>query len=931
MHGRLLSGVVMLMLGGCAHADAAGTAAAAASDTRADTVHVAAPTGERDADRASILAALTQVRPGGTIQFASGTYLIGEIIPVPVSRITLVGHASGSTLRGCGPEEWASVQNSRASCNTLELLGSHQTVRDLTFEHMSLGLALGPGTRRLAGLATGDEEALTNSITGGHLIEGNTFRDSSNGIRGDGRWSEPIVIRGNRFINTYHAVSFAGSHVHLLDNDIAVPQPERVPITGHPGLAVGIAGANEHFPGGPFDCDHNVIAGNRIEGHPQGSLYFYALGGHCRHNVIRDNTIIVPATTRFSGDPSEEAGVPLLLYVAPMGHRSVPNAEDRGSIEQNVIEGNHIVGAEGLGIAIYGGSRNRIVANTIAGITRQERNLLELEGIPGEQWREANGSAIWVSPGSDENEIAGNIFEDIASHAIVLEGERNRVELRNASDRVRDVGNGNRVGVRGGSGTGSTARAAEEVLHLATPGNGRGNERLVLAGAPEVVHVAAPTGERAADRASILAALARIRPGGTVQFAPGMYLVGALIRVDVPRITLLGHADGTTLRGCDPAEYLEQAVVLFTCAGFELSAGHQTVRNLTFEYTSHGLFVGCCWFDSPDDAESGDGRQPRLAQPGGHVIEGNTFRFASNPIRVIGASAEPILIRGNRFVNNYHVFSVMGGAVHFLDNDVTVPEPGLVPIAGHPGGAVGIMPFGLMLPPLNRSADEDTSCSHNVIAGNRIEGHPDAIDIGAYAGSSCRHNTIRDNTLIVRPTSRGADTPIVGVPLAIRSTEGGLIENNHIEGNRIAGAEGLGIEVFRAARNRISNNLITGISRRDPFPGSAYWRDASAWREGNGSGIWLSPGSDENEIIGNVFSDVASAAVVLEGDRNVVELRSEGDAVRDLGNGNRVTAPMPGSSFVETRGIRLHYLDFGGSGLPLIFVHDWYEDTHTWT
>jgi pimeloyl-ACP methyl ester carboxylesterase/ketosteroid isomerase-like protein len=429
--------------------------------------------------------------------------------------------------------------------------------------------------------------------------------------------------------------------------------------------------------------------------------------------------------------------------------------------------------------------------------------------------------------------------------------------------------------------------------------------------APGVVHVAPPTGERATDRASILAALERVPPGGTVQFAAGTYVTGEIIRVGVPRITLLGHEDGTAVRGCDPSEYLEQAVVLFTCAGFELSAGHQTVRNLTFEYTSHGLFVGCCWFDNPDDAESGEGRQPRLAQPGGHVIEGNTFRFASNPIRVIGASAEPILIRGNRFVNSYHVVSVMGGAVHFLDNDVAVPEPGQVPIAGHPGGAVAMLPFGSMLPPWNRSADEDTSCSHNVIAGNRIEGHPDAIYIGAHAGSSCRHNIIRDNTLIVRPTVRGADMRIVGVPLAIRSTDSGLIEDNHVDGNRIAGAEGLGIEVFRASRNRISNNLITGISRRDPFPGSAYWRDASPWREGNGSGIWLSPGSDENEIVGNTFEDIATDAIVVEGERNRVETRSTGDAVRDLGSGNVVvSSPAPPSAHEEVEALTARFVRY---------------------
>jgi hypothetical protein len=62
-----------------------------------DTVHVAAPTGVRDADRASILAALGQVQPDGTIQFAAGTYLIGEIISFPTPGITLLGHPGGTT------------------------------------------------------------------------------------------------------------------------------------------------------------------------------------------------------------------------------------------------------------------------------------------------------------------------------------------------------------------------------------------------------------------------------------------------------------------------------------------------------------------------------------------------------------------------------------------------------------------------------------------------------------------------------------------------------------------------------------------------------------------------------------------------------------------------------------------------------------------
>lgn len=67
-----------------------------------------------------------------------------------------------------------------------------------------------------------------------------------------------------------------------------------------------------------------------------------------------------------------------------------------------------------------------------------------------------------------------------------------------------------------------------------------------------IVLVVPPTGEKATDRASILAALEKVEPGGTVQFAPGTYLSGEIIHVTVPGITLLGHPEGTILRGCDP-------------------------------------------------------------------------------------------------------------------------------------------------------------------------------------------------------------------------------------------------------------------------------------------------------------------------------------------------------------------------------------------
>ena len=94
----------------------------------------------------------------------------------------------------------------------------------------------------------------------------------------------------------------------------------------------------------------------------------------------------------------------------------------------------------------------------------------------------------------------------------------------------------------------------------------QGSRRIALAGPPanftNVVQVAPPTGE-ATDRASILAAFAQARPGDTIQCGRGRYLVGKLISDSTPRLTLLGHPEGTTLRGCDAAPYvdMERAVV----------------------------------------------------------------------------------------------------------------------------------------------------------------------------------------------------------------------------------------------------------------------------------------------------------------------------------------------------------------------------------
>jgi imidazolonepropionase-like amidohydrolase len=431
----------------------------------ADTVHVLPPTGQRETDRASILAALERVRPGGTVRFASGTYVIGEMIRVTVPRVTLLGHEVGTTLRGCDPEGTVAPQLSSESCNGLELAGARQTVRGLTFEYAFWALHLGCcyDERVLYTLPDGTSQELpaNHRTAGGHLIEGNTFRTSASGLRVNGDWTEPAVVRNNQFIDNWHAVSINGNTVHLLDNEISVSDPARVPFWGFPWDGVKLS------PPLPFQgsadvptCTGNVIAGNRIQGYLDGiRIELNFPGTNCRGNVVRANTIVVARHSakppewfaRTDASDSTFVGVPisLLNYPVRLGRSgSGPEAV----IEENLIEGNRIMGAEGIGIELLHASRNRIVGNSIVGIggrTPFPGNSMDMRsehGVPLD-WSEANGSGIHVSAGSDQNEIADNTFEDVAAWAIVLEGDRNRVETGGANHAVRDLGRANRVTV----------------------------------------------------------------------------------------------------------------------------------------------------------------------------------------------------------------------------------------------------------------------------------------------------------------------------------------------------------------------------------------------------------------------------------------------------------------------------------------------------
>lgn len=149
-----------------------------------------------------------------------------------------------------------------------------------------------------------------------------------------------------------------------------------------------------------------------------------------------------------------------------------------------------------------------------------------------------------------------------------------------------------------------------------------------------------------------------------------------------------------------------------------------------------------------------------------------------------------------------------------------------------------------------------------------------------------------------------ADSTVVGVPIMLLAAgpeavglparegggvpDDGVIEENRIEENRIVGASGLAIEVVGASRNRIANNTIRGVVPRQPFPGNTLFAEAPRWRAANGSGIWISPESEANQILGNTFEDISSFVVFLQGDSNRVILQNASEAVRDLGNHNRI-------------------------------------------
>jgi hypothetical protein len=400
-----------------------------------------------------------------------------------------------------------------------------------------------------------------------------------------------------------------------------------------------------------------------------------------------------------------------------------------------------------------------------------------------------------------------------------------------------------------------------------------------------IVEVATPSGERVRDRQAVEAALQAVRPGGTVVFAAGEYLVGGgALESTTPDVTLRGHAAGTTLTGCSEAErqLIDREDFYLECGdGLVLTGRAQRVLDLRFRSFSTALAI-----------EHGAGAPPfeSVGVPsGGHRVEGSTFEDLTSGVVVNLDADSTVTIRNNVFRNTWHAASLEGRKILFVENDISVPDPSRAP-RGYPGGAVGIAP------PLDREG----ACESMSVERNRISGHTEAVMVALFPPtrsdavetptSSCSDITIRDNVIVMRPVyvpldgSGGTPDSDTAQPLAIapairllnfqKLASDGMpiwvqalipeqgwpaafadarISDVLIEGNQISGAVGVAIEVVGASDTRIQANTIEvrpartaaeieGLERGGNAQ-AGVWVDLGLMQEVNGSPVWVSPGS----------------------------------------------------------------------------------------
>ena len=241
------------------------------------TVFVAEPTGDRVQDRNAVATALERALPGEVVQFGRGTYLVGgEQIVVGTPRISLRGHPDGTTLVGCSREERIDLG---VACDGFLLAGEAQHVSGLRFEVFSDALRVVDPTA--AGLDGRDLP-----FVGGQVIEDNHFEEIVSVyfmLDAD----STVYFRRNVFRNSWHPIAGGGRNIHILDNDLSVPNPEDVS-NGHPSFGIAASVVNGV-------CESILIEGNRIDGHSAGVIIRIfpnrEPGATCSDITVRNNDI----------------------------------------------------------------------------------------------------------------------------------------------------------------------------------------------------------------------------------------------------------------------------------------------------------------------------------------------------------------------------------------------------------------------------------------------------------------------------------------------------------------------------------------------------------------------------------------------------------------------------------------------------------------
>lgn len=344
----------------------------------AAVVRVAAPTGNPAVDIPNIQAAVDAATPGAVIQFAHGTYAIGDpretqfVVSAP--GVTLEGDRRGTTLRGVeldadNPDDWLCCA---LLSGTFLLNGGHQTVRRLTFDGYVWAISIGaPGTQ-----------------TGGYRVENSTFRDGFVGVDFAGWSEEATTVEGNTFENVTAPVFILGKTLRIRHNRMTITDPAQLTF-GQPAQAVLLA---PEFLSGGTVSENNVIEENTIVRYNEGVFFLGGPSDVFRNHVIRNNQVIDAR-----------------IYNAFLVDNGTVAFLGGGLYQGNVIKDNVLRGSEGVGLVLDAGSDNWILGN-------------EFHDLPGlkSTYSGFPGTAIILGAATSHNRLRGNEFENVVNTVVDL-------------------------------------------------------------------------------------------------------------------------------------------------------------------------------------------------------------------------------------------------------------------------------------------------------------------------------------------------------------------------------------------------------------------------------------------------------------------------------------------------------------------------------